>query len=103
MVMRYVNRSHTGRCTTNRLPLGGGQRIIPLHEAMCEKCPDWRGTPRRSSICIDRRYVLRSHAMLQLYGNPRSRAMRCLWMLEEVGEPYELIRVAAAKTARSTQ
>jgi glutathione S-transferase len=29
--------------------------------------------------------------MLQLYGNPRSRAMRCLWMLEEVGEPYELI------------
>jgi glutathione S-transferase len=29
--------------------------------------------------------------MLQLYGNPRSRAMRCLWMLEEVGEPYQLI------------
>ena len=25
--------------------------------------------------------------MLQLYGNPRSRAMRCLWMLEEMGEP----------------
>jgi glutathione S-transferase len=29
--------------------------------------------------------------MLQLYGNTRSRAMRCLWMLEEMGEPYELI------------
>ncbi|MEJ0074064.1 MAG: glutathione S-transferase family protein [Alphaproteobacteria bacterium] len=29
--------------------------------------------------------------MLQLYGNSRSRAMRCLWMLEEVGQPYELI------------
>ena len=29
--------------------------------------------------------------MLQLYGNPRSRAMRCLWMLEEIGEPYQLI------------
>lgn len=29
--------------------------------------------------------------MLQLYGNPRSRAMRCLWMLEEVGQPYQLI------------
>ena len=29
--------------------------------------------------------------MLQLYGNPRSRAMRCLWMLEELGEPYQLI------------
>jgi glutathione S-transferase len=29
--------------------------------------------------------------MLQLYGNPRSRAMRCLWMLEEMGNPYQLI------------
>jgi glutathione S-transferase len=29
--------------------------------------------------------------MLQLHGNPRSRAMRCLWMLEEVGEPYQLV------------
>jgi len=29
--------------------------------------------------------------MLQLYGNPRSRAMRCLWMLEEMGKPYQLI------------
>ena len=29
--------------------------------------------------------------MLQLYGNPRSRAMRCLWMLEEMGEPYQLV------------
>ena len=29
--------------------------------------------------------------MLQLYGNSRSRAVRCLWMIEEVGEPYQLI------------
>jgi glutathione S-transferase len=29
--------------------------------------------------------------MLQLYGNPASRAMRCLWMLEEIGEPYQLL------------
>ena len=29
--------------------------------------------------------------MLQLYGNPKSRAMRCMWMLEEIGEPYQLI------------
>jgi glutathione S-transferase len=29
--------------------------------------------------------------MLQLYGNPRSRAMRCLWMLEEMGNTYQLI------------
>jgi glutathione S-transferase len=29
--------------------------------------------------------------MLQLYGNPLSRAMRCLWLLEETGEPYQLI------------
>jgi glutathione S-transferase len=35
--------------------------------------------------------------VLQLYGNPRSRAMRCLWMLEEMGEPYQLIE----KTTRA--
>jgi glutathione S-transferase len=29
--------------------------------------------------------------MIQLYGNPKSRATRCLWMLEEIGEPYQLI------------
>jgi glutathione S-transferase len=29
--------------------------------------------------------------MLKLYGNARSRTERCLWMLEEMGEPYELI------------
>src|ERR1043165_1955019 len=29
--------------------------------------------------------------MLQLYGNSRSRAMRCLWMLEEMAKPYQLI------------
>ena len=29
--------------------------------------------------------------MLQLYGNARSRAIRCLWMLEEVGKPYQLV------------
>ena len=29
--------------------------------------------------------------MLQLYGSPKSRALRCLWMLEEMGEPYQLI------------
>jgi glutathione S-transferase len=35
--------------------------------------------------------------VLQLYGNPRSRAMRCLWMLEEMGKPYQLIE----KTTRA--
>ena len=29
--------------------------------------------------------------MLHLYGNAKSRAVRCLWMLEEIGEPYQLI------------
>src|SRR5262249_50296933 len=56
-----------------------GLRIIPLlrrcarsvHQRLgsdshahfrCLIASDWRGAPRRSSICIDRRYVLRSHA-----------------------------------------
>src|ERR1700684_1587305 len=30
--------------------------------------------------------------MMQLYGNSLSRAMRCMWMLEEMGLPYELIK-----------
>jgi glutathione S-transferase len=29
--------------------------------------------------------------MLELYGNPLSRAARCMWMLEEMGKPYQLI------------
>jgi len=33
----------------------------------------------------------REFTMLQLYGNTRSRALRCLWMLEEVGQPYQLV------------
>ena len=33
--------------------------------------------------------------MLQLYGTPRSRANRCLWMLEEMGQPYELVEKSA--------
>jgi glutathione S-transferase len=33
--------------------------------------------------------------VLQLYGIPRSRAHRCLWMLEEMGQSYELIETSA--------
>ena len=36
--------------------------------------------------------------MLKLYGNPRSRAMRCIWMLEEIGEPYQLIEKSTEPT-----
>jgi glutathione S-transferase len=32
--------------------------------------------------------------MLKLYGNPRSRTSRCLWMLEEMGAPYELVQTS---------
>jgi glutathione S-transferase len=32
--------------------------------------------------------------VIKLYGVPQSRAMRCLWMVGETGQPYELIPVA---------
>ena len=32
--------------------------------------------------------------MLILYGSPRSRASRCIWMLEELAVPYELTAVS---------
>ena len=40
--------------------------------------------------------------MLQLYGNSLSRAIRCMWMLEEMGLPYELIKkTTRPKTCRA--
>jgi glutathione S-transferase len=32
--------------------------------------------------------------MVKLFGNARSRAARCMWMLEEMGEPYELVETS---------
>jgi glutathione S-transferase len=32
--------------------------------------------------------------VIKLYGIPQSRAMRCLWMLGETGQPYEMVPVA---------
>ena len=33
--------------------------------------------------------------VLKLYGLTKSRALRCIWMLYEIGEPFELVRVDA--------
>src|SRR6202011_3029342 len=54
---------------------------------LLSRCFAFRGehTTRLSDL------IRRRPPMLQLYGNARSRAMRCLWMLEEVGQPYQLV------------
>ena len=35
--------------------------------------------------------------MIKIYGGSRSRALRCLWMAEEIGVPYENIKTNFAK------
>src|ERR1700733_9219364 len=37
--------------------------------------------------------------MVRIYGTARSRATRCMWLLEEIGQPYELVPVDTATGA----
>ncbi len=41
--------------------------------------------------------------MLKLYGTRRSRAFRCLWMLEECGVEYELVKTQFASADTQSQ
>jgi glutathione S-transferase len=41
--------------------------------------------------------------MIKLYGIPRSRAMRPLWMLEELGLPYEHVKVSFVNETRKPE
>ena len=40
--------------------------------------------------------------MITLYGVPRSRTLRCMWMLEEVGVPYRLEKVASSDGSKTS-
>jgi glutathione S-transferase len=39
--------------------------------------------------------------VIKLYGVPQTRAGRCLWMLEDLGVPYELVPIGAGGPADS--
>jgi glutathione S-transferase len=41
--------------------------------------------------------------MIKLYGIPRSRTMRPLWMLEELGVPYENVKVSFVNDSRKPE
>lgn len=41
--------------------------------------------------------------MIKLYGSARSRAARCLWMLEELEQPYEHLDLVGLHAADALQ
>src|SRR5690348_9044347 len=88
MALRPPALIHTGARRPGQIP-GWQHTTLWFHRTRQAIGPD--GKPVDLSAARLKPALRESPPMLQLYGNSRSRAMRCLWMLEEIGQPYQLV------------
>src|SRR5271166_1119507 len=80
-----LSASKTIEQERRRLP-SGRRRVEAIGAAKCSEFPWGKAKSRASGGHAVRKEKL----MLTLVHAPRSRSLSCLWLLEEIGEPYDI-------------